>query len=261
MLIDTHNHLDYPDFDHDRETLLNTCGQLGVKRQVVIGVEQSQWARLWATVLAHEELYAALALHPCYLHTHAAEHIDDLKQWLERHASHPKLCALGECGLDYYIDTPDKARQQIVFEEHLKLATAFELPVLLHVRRAHADVIAILKRYKLSRAGIVHAFSGSYEEAREYLKLGFKLGLGGAPTWPQANRMRRVLPRLPLDGIVLETDAPDMAPAMYPGIRNSPTHLPDICAALAEVIGITPDTLAQASTRNACDLFGWNLSE
>ena len=101
--------------------------------------------------------------------------------------------------------------------------------MLLHVRHAHAQVIATLKRFKLRRAGIIHAFAGSYEEAREYLKLGFKLGLGGAATWPQAKRLRQVLPRLPLDAVVLETDSPDMAPAMHPHIRNSPVHLPAIC--------------------------------
>src|SRR5690606_34657817 len=98
----------------------------------------------------------------------------------------------------------------------------------LHVRCSHAATIATLKRFRLPRRGIIHAFAGSYEEAREYLKLGYKLGLGGAPTWPQANRLRKVVPRLPLESIVLETDAPDIAPAMYPHQRNSPQHLPDI---------------------------------
>ncbi|GGL96447.1 TatD family hydrolase [Pseudomonas asuensis] len=259
MLIDTHNHLDFPSFDDDREALLQHCQSLGVQRQVLIGVEESLWSRLWSTALAHEPLYAALALHPCYLDVHREDDIEKLRAWLDQWAGHPKLCALGEFGLDYYIDQPDKPRQQALFESHLELAIEYELPSLLHVRKAHADVIATLKRYKPPKGGIVHAFAGSYEEAREYLKLGFKLGLGGAPTWPQANRLRKVVPRLPLDGIVLETDAPDIAPAMYPGIRNSPVHLPDICAALAELLNITSQELAQASTANACDLFGWDI--
>jgi TatD DNase family protein len=258
ILIDTHNHVDFPGFDNDRETLLQQCSSLGIKRQILIGVEQSLWSRLWSTALAHEPLHAALALHPCYLDVHRESDIDALKEWLDEWAAHPKLCALGEFGLDYYIDQPDKPRQQALFEAQLKLAIDFELPSLLHVRKAHADVIATLKRYKPPRGGIVHAFAGSYEEAREYLKLGFHLGLGGAPTWPQANRLRKVVPRLPLEGIVLETDAPDMAPSMYPGIRNSPTHLPDICAALAELLNVSPDVLAQASTANACTLFKWD---
>ncbi|MCY1372940.1 putative metal-dependent hydrolase YjjV [compost metagenome] len=118
-------------------------------------------------------------------------------------------------------------------------------------------MIATLKRFRLKRAGIIHAFAGSQEEAREYIKLGFKLGLGGAATWPQALRMHRVLAELPLDSVVLETDSPDMAPAMFPGQRNSPAHLPAICAALADIMAISPEQLAAASTANACELFNW----
>jgi TatD DNase family protein len=168
-----------------------------------------------------------------------------------------QLCAVGEFGLDYYLPHLDRERQQSLFEAQLDLAAEFQLPALLHVRRSHAPVTAALKRYKLARGGVIHAFSGSLEEAREYLKLGFKLGLGGAATWPQALRLRKVLAQLPLDAVVLETDSPDMAPAMYPGMRNSPVHLPDICAALAQVMGCTPEALAAASTRNAGELFGW----
>ena len=113
------------------------------------------------------------------------------------------------------------------------------------------------KRIRLPRGGIIHAFAGSQEEAREYIKLGFKLGLGGAATWPQALRMHKVIAQLPLDSVVLETDSPDMAPAMYPGQRNSPEHLPDICAALAVQMGISPSRLAEASTRNGYELFNW----
>jgi len=120
------------------------------------------------------------------------------------------------------------------------------------------QMIATLKRYKLKRTGIVHAFSGSWEEAREYIKLGYKLGLGGAGTWPQAHRMHRVLQQLPLDSIVLETDAPDITPHSHAGQRNSPEFLPDICRELAQLRGISPEELADASYRNSCELFGWN---
>jgi TatD DNase family protein len=125
------------------------------------------------------------------------------------------------------------------------------------VRRSHAAVIATLKRFRLKRAGIIHAFAGSQEEAREYIKLGFKLGLGGAATWPQALRMHRVIATLPLESVVLETDSPDMAPAMFPGQRNSPSHLPAICEALAAIMAVSPEQLANASTANACELFNW----
>ncbi|MNP45723.1 putative deoxyribonuclease YjjV [compost metagenome] len=134
---------------------------------------------------------------------------------------------MGEFGLDYYVQTLDRERQQALFEAQLQLAVDFHLPALLHVRRSHAPVIAALKRFRLQRGGIIHAFSGSLEEAREYIKL------------------------------VLETDSPDMAPAMFPGMRNSPEHLPQIAQAHAELLGITVGELAQVSSRNACELFHW----
>lgn len=257
QLIDTHNHLDFPDFDADRPALLERCRALGVERQVLLGVFQDNWTRVVQLAEQHSELYAALGLHPLYLRQHRPPHLLALRERLQRLEGHPKLCAVGEIGLDYYIETLDRDAQQALFEEQLRIAIDVELPVLLHVRRAHAAVIATLKRLRVPRGGIVHAFAGSREEAREYLKLGFRLGLGGAPTWPQANRLRKVVAELPLEAIVLETDAPDMAPAMYPGQRNSPEHLPAICAALAELRGMSAEELAAASTRNAQEVFGW----
>ena len=257
QLIDTHNHLDCPDFADDRQAVLQRSRDRGVIRQVLLGVFRENWEDVWALVEQEPDLYAALGLHPIYLARHRPEHLTALRDWLERLAGHPKLCAVGEIGLDYYLEDLDRDGQQTIFEDQLRAAIDFELPVLLHVRRSHAAVIATLKRFKPRRQGIIHAFAGSREEAREYLKLGFRLGLGGAPTWPQANRLRKVVPEIPLESIVLETDSPDMAPAMYPGQRNSPEHLPEICAALAELKGISPEELASASTRNAMELFGW----
>ena len=256
-LIDTHTHLDFPDFDADRAEVLARSRALGVERLVVLGVHQANWQRLWDLVLKEDGLYAAFGLHPVYLEQHLPEHLDELRAWLTRLTGHPRLCAVGEFGLDYYLDNLDRQRQQTLFEAQLALAVELELPALLHVRRAHAPTIATLKRYRLKRGGIVHAFAGSYEEAREYLKLGFRLGLGGAATWPQARRLRRVLTQLPLEAMVLETDAPDMAPAMHPNQRNSPEYLADICTELAALRGTTAEELAAASSRNACELFGW----
>ena len=256
-LIDSHTHLDFPDFDADRQQLLTRSKALGVEQMVVLGVYQRNWQRLWDLVQTDHQLYAAFGLHPVYLNEHRPEHVIELGQWLSRLAAHPQLCAVGEIGLDYFLPELDREAQQQLFEAQLQLAADFQLPALLHVRRSHAQVIATLKRFKLQRGGIVHAFAGSREEAREYIKLGFKLGLGGAATWPQALRLRKVIVDLPLDAIVLETDSPDMAPAMYPNQRNSPEHLPDICQALAEVMGISPERLAEATTANARELFGW----
>ncbi len=256
-LIDTHTHLDFDDFDADRQVVLAHCQQQGVERMVVLGVYQRNLQRVWDLALSEPSVYAALGLHPIYLDEHRPEHLEDLRDRLAELAGHPKLCAVGEIGLDYYVETLDRDQQKALFDSQLQMAADFNLPALLHVRRSHADTIATLKRFKLKRSGIIHAFAGSREEAREYIKLGFKLGLGGAATWPQALRMHRVIADLPPDSVVLETDAPDMAPAMYPGQRNSPEHLPDICAALAELMNIPAETLARVSSENACALFGW----
>ena len=257
QLIDSHTHLDFPDFDHDRVPLMAHSRALGVERMVVLGVDQRNWQRLWDLVQTDSQLYAAFGLHPMYLNDHRPEHVTELGEWLNRLAGHPQLCAVGEIGLDYFLPELDRDAQQRLFEAQLQLAADFQLPALLHVRRSHAQVIATLKRFRLKRGGIIHAFAGSREEAREYLKLGFKLGLGGAATWPQALRLRKVIADLALDTIVLETDAPDMAPVMFANQRNSPEHLPAICTALAEVMGVSPEALASASTANACELFNW----
>lgn len=257
-LIDTHTHLDFDPFDHDRTDVIERCQVAGVERILVLGVHQANWERVWQMAQEQQAVYAALGLHPVFLHDHRPEHVAQLRDWLHRLRGEDKLCAIGEIGLDYYIDDPDKERQQQLLEAQLDLAHTFELPVLLHVRRAHAQMIATLKRYALKRTGIAHAFSGSWEEAREYIKLGYKLGLGGAGTWPQAHRMHRVLKQLPLESIVLETDAPDITPHSHAGQRNSPEFLPDICRELAELRGISPEELAEASYRNSCELFGWH---
>lgn len=256
-LIDTHTHLDFPDFDADRSALLAESRALGVRQMVLLGVYRGNWQRVWDLVQSDPDLHAALGLHPVYLDQHRGEDLEHLRDWLARLAGHRQLCAVGEIGLDYYIETLDHDRQQALFEAQLELAVEFNLPALIHVRRSHAAVIATLKRIRPARTGIIHAFAGSFEEAREYIRLGYKLGLGGAATWPQALRMHRVLPKLPLDAVVLETDSPDMAPAMLPGQRNSPAHLPAICAALAQIMGISPERLAEASTTNARQLFNW----
>ncbi|MHC8304152.1 TatD family hydrolase [Pseudomonas sp. PB3P13] len=256
-LIDTHTHLDFPDFDADRATLLADSRALGVRKIVVLGVHQGNWQRVWELVQSDPDLHAAFGLHPVFLDEHRPEHVVELADWLTRLAGHRQLCAVGEIGLDYFIESLDRERQQTLFDTQLQLAADFDLPALIHVRRSHAAVVATLKRFKLKRAGIIHAFAGSKEEAGEYIKLGFKLGLGGAATWPQALRMHRVLAQLPLEAVVLETDAPDMAPAMFPGQRNSPAHLPAICAALAKIMAVSPEQLAAASTANACELFNW----
>ena len=256
-LIDTHAHLDGEEFAQDYASVLAHSQKLGVQRIILPGVMAQGWTRLWELACTEALLWAAPGLHPLYVEQHQAQHITQLGDWLNQWHAHPKLCAIGEIGLDFWHKTQNSAKQQYYLEAQLELAAVFSLPVLLHVRRAHAPMIATLKRHRLQQGGIVHAFSGSLEEAKEYQKLGFYLGLGGAATWPQAKRMQRLLPHIPLEQVVLETDAPDMAPASRPHQRNSPEYLPEICVRLAGIFGVSEHQLAQISYDNACRLFGW----
>lgn len=260
LYIDTHTHLDFADFDADRNAVLADSARLGVRRILLMGVTRNNWDRLWQLVESDTRYYAAFGLHPMFLDQHQPQDLQLLRERLERHASDSRCCAVGEFGVDYFIEELDRQQQQTLFEAQLQIAADMHLPALLHVRRAHAPVIAALKRYQLSRGGIIHAFSGSFEEAREYIRLGFKLGLGGAATWPQAKRMHRVISQLPASSLVLETDSPDMAPAFRPYQRNSPQNLPQICAELAALRGDNAEQLAQQCLHNTCELFNWSVA-
>lgn len=263
LLVDTHNHLGCDDFNNDRIQVLNKSYALGVKRQIMVGVYPEEWQKLYHLANNHTPLYYACGIHPLYTPSPALvnQTFEQLRQLFEQSTQPSKLCALGEIGLDYYVEGFNKNYQQQIFKAQLALAIEFNKPILLHVRRAHADTIAILKEMKFKLGGIAHAFSGSYEEAKEYIRLGFKIGLGGAGTYPQAHRMHRVLKQLPLEAIVLETDAPDISPVNRQGQRNSPEFLPEICQALAEIKEISAEHLATVSTQNACELFRWDITK
>ncbi|MCJ8168491.1 TatD family hydrolase [Atopomonas sediminilitoris] len=260
QLIDTHNHLDFPAFDHDRDAELQHARALGIVRQVLLGVTVEQWPTLWQLCQREPDLFAAFGLHPVYLNQHPSDAIEQLAAQLTLTGSHAKCCAVGEIGLDYYLPELDRNAQKTLFAAQLALAQEHQLPVLLHVRRAHADTIAMLKRMPIARGGIVHAFAGSLEEAREYQKLGFLLGIGGAATWPQAQRLRRTIAALPAEQLVLETDAPDMAPVFLAQQRNNPSALAQIAQQLAELREQPTEQFAAQCSANACRLFGWSPS-
>ncbi len=256
-LIDSHCHLDFSDFDEDRAAVIARSQALGVENMLVVGVTRKDWPRLWNIVNQHPALYGAFGLHPYFLAEHQDGDINVLIEQLRQHAEHPKLCAVGEIGLDFLLKELDPAQQIHLFEQQIAVAAEFNLPVIIHSRRANAQVIAILKHAKLPRAGIIHAFSGSYEEAVEYIKLGFLLGFGGAATWSRATRLQSVLKRLPIDSIALETDSPDMPPEWLAGQRNSPEQLPQICQHLAQTYGMSSKEFAAHTTCNVQRLFGW----
>jgi TatD DNase family protein len=186
-------------------------------------------------------------MHPIYLEVHRPEHLDQLRDLL----ASERPVAVGEIGLDYFVGGLDRAAQQGLFEAQLRLAEEFALPVLLHVRKAHDQVLATLRRLKFSQGGIAHAYSGSAQQAEQYLELGFRLGFGGTLTYERSSRIRTLAQELPLEAIVLETDAPDIVTAAHRGERNSPEYLPEVLAALAAVRGEAPAYLAAATTHNA----------
>jgi TatD DNase family protein len=190
-------------------------------------------------------------LHPVYLERHREGDLRDLEERLTR----DRPLAVGEIGLDFLVEGLDHARQQRLFEAQLTLARDAGLPVLLHVRKAHDQVLSILKRIRVI-GGIAHAFNGSLQQAGRYMDLGFRLGFGGMLTYQRSSRLRALARQLPLTALVLETDAPDMTVAAHRGERNSPEYLPDCLQALAEVRDEAPEAVAAQTSTNACELLG-----
>ncbi len=245
-IIDSHCHIDVADFDADRDAVLADCRALGVRRIVVPGVVAPGWDNLLQVCRQQQGLYPALGLHPVYLDEHGA---DDLKLLAQRLACESDVVAVGEIGLDFFIADLDRQAQIALFEAQLAIAANVDLPVILHVRKAHEQVLSILKRFR-PKGGIVHAFNGSLEQAQQYIDLGFKLGFGGMITYERASKLRGLAKQLPLECMVLETDAPDMSGLPCRGQRNSPQYLPQYLAVLAELRGESVKQVAAVTTQN-----------
>jgi TatD DNase family protein len=249
-LIDSHCHLDFEAFDHDRDEVLQHCQQLGVTDIIVPGVTAETWDRL-ITVCQHtEKLHPALGLHPMFMAEHKTEHLALLSDYVENY----KPIAIGEIGLDFYLDDHDKQSRLDLFEAQLIIARDANLPVILHVRKAHDQTLSLLKKYQITK-GIVHAFSGSQQQAQLYIKQGFLLGIGGALTYDRAIKLRGLFTTLPISSVVLETDSPDMPLANMGSNRNSPENIPKILKTLAKLRNETPEYLASETTHNVSSLF------
>lgn len=254
MLIDTHCHLDAAEYDSDRDAVARRALEAGVGRIIVPSVAAFNFQ---ATVNCRQYpgVEIALGMHPMYVHIHKEAHLAQLEEAIRAH----QPVAIGEIGLDRFqscIDRPgvldhDLTMQEFYFTEQLKLARQYNLPVLLHIRRANDQILKFLRRIMVP-GGIAHAFNGSMQQAREFIKLGFKLGFGGAFTYTRATNLRNLAMELPLDSIVLETDGPDIPPEWIARQRNEPAELPRIAAVLAELRRISVDDVSQATTANAC---------
>ncbi|OUR64267.1 DNAase [Methylophaga sp. 42_25_T18] len=249
-LIDSHCHLDFNVFDDDRSTVLANCQQLGINDIIIPGVTANTWDRLLTVCQQSTMLHPALGMHPMFMDQHQAEYIDQLNAYVSEH----KPVAIGEIGLDFYIADHDKQSQIELFEQQLAIAHQHNLPVILHVRKAHDQTLALLKKHQIT-AGIVHAFSGSEQQANNYIKQGFLLGIGGVITHERATRLRKLFSSLPLSNIVLETDAPDMPLANMPDIRNTPENIPRIVATLAELRAESQEQIADISSQNVRQIF------
>lgn len=261
-LFDTHTHFDVPDFDHDRGQLAHAAKAVGVERLILIGFVQSRFKNLVQSQHFLNQLpdapqsYLAPGLHPVYIEQHQPSHLADLEQLLETEA----CVAIGEIGLDSFLkqhkQTDAFQKQQDFFSAQLELARQFDKPVLLHIRKSHAETLSILKQHQFKLGGIAHAFSGGIEEAKAFIKLGFKIGVTGQITNPNAKKLHSVVHAIGAEHLVLETDCPDMTPLCCQSsteqrTRNTPVNLPYVLTGLAQSLHLAPDILALQLWQNS----------
>jgi len=249
-LVDTHCHLDDGEFDRDRDEVIARAREAGVWRQIVPAVDAASWPKLREVCAQDDGLHPAYGLHPMLLDRHTDAHLEELRDWIARE----RPVAVGECGLDYFVEGLDPQRQQHFFDGQLEIAREFDLPVIVHARRAVDAVIASIRRVGGLR-GVVHSFSGSEEQARQFWKQGFLLGLGGPVTYERANRLRRLAASMPLEFLLLETDAPDQPDSELRGQRNEPARITRVLRTIAELRGVETEEVARETTANAERLF------
>ena len=258
MLIDTHCHLDAPEFDTDRATVIAQTLAAGVQAIVIPAVMQKNQQIVRDLAHQFDGGYYALGIHPMYVRYSKEEDLADVELAIQtaQNAGDKKLVAMGEIGLDFFVEEIktglERERQEFFYKEQLKMARKYQLPVLLHVRRSQDILLKYLRQIKVC-GGIAHAFNGSHQQAQAFIELGFCLGFGGTLTFTRSQQIRRLATEIDLQHIVLETDAPDLPPAWLreEKPRNSPAYLPEIAKVLAELRGISFEALVAATGENA----------
>lgn len=259
-LFDSHCHFDFPEFDADRDFIWQECLASGIKGILLPGVTPDQWLRTERMCHQNPGWHYSVGIHPHWTaavglkSTEHLELLNQLRQEVLRHLQSPRCCALGETGLDELIETPRHLLEYLLIW-HLQLAIETNKPVILHSVRAHHYLLPILKQYRPARGGVVHAFSGSYEIAKQYWDAGFYLGIGGTISYERAAKTRAAVQKMPLESLVLETDAPDMPLQGFQGQRNSPQQLMAVAGCLAQLRSQPIETVAQQTTDNAHRLF------
>lgn len=275
FFIDSHCHFDFSDFDVDRKKIWRDSNSRGVLAAVIPGIAVDEWRRAKKICQEFNALYFSVGVHPWWVEQlfgvgvkvkgakrpENAKRVEDVIPALRQQhidALKDKKCvAIGECGLDKMI-AASVEHQYEVFDYQVKLAAEYHLPLIIHSRKAHGEVMHHLNKVSLSRGGVVHAFSGGETLAKQYVERGFYLGVGGSITYERAKKTRETIRKMPLSCIVLETDAPNMPIQGRQGQRNSPEYLPEIAQVVAEIKGVTVEEVAQKTTENSCRLFSLN---
>jgi TatD DNase family protein len=253
MLVDSHCHLDFPALAEEGAAIVERAGAAGVRAIQTIGTRLDGFDRVLAIAAAHPGVYCSVGVHP---HRAANEPIDGPAPLLAR-SEHPKVIGIGESGLDYHYDHSPREAQAAVFRAHIAAARASGLPLIVHTREADQDTIAMLRDAMAEGrfTGVIHCYSSSPELATEALELGLYLGIGGILTFRRSDQLRRTVRELPLDRLLLETDAPYLAPEPLRGQRNEPAYVARIAAALADLKGIAIAEVERATTANFFRLF------
>lgn len=255
MLVDTHCHLDFDRFDDDRGAVVDRAVAAGVERIVVPALDLDNCSAVLALTEQFEQVFAAVGVHP----NSSAEWQDEWVGQIRAFARHDKVVAIGEIGLDYYWDRSPKAVQHRALAMQLELAAELELPVIIHNRESDRDVLRLLDASSLngrSEPGVLHSFSTGWETAGQALELGYYLGFTGPVTYKKADELRSVAARVPLDRVLVETDAPFLAPQQHRGKRNEPAYVTYVAERIAEVRGMETAEIARHTTENARQLFG-----
>lgn len=253
MLFDTHTHLDAAQFDGDREEVIARAVEHGVTRMINVGFNRETIPSTMKLAETYDFIYAAVGWHP----QDAITMKDGDLEWIAELCGHKKVVAIGEIGLDYYWDTSPKDVQHAVFRKQIGLARSLNMPIVIHNRDAHEDVIRILREEKASEVGgVMHSFSGSWETAKMCLDLGFHISFGGPITFKNAKQPKEVLKQVPNDRLLIETDSPYLTPHPFRGKRNESAHVRLVAEMAAELKGISLEELAEITTKNGLELFG-----
>lgn len=251
MLVDTHAHIDDVKYDEDRDEMVVRAKEYGVTRIITMGDTMVSSSNAIKLAEKYDCVYAGAGVHPQEALSLMPGDYDTLAQWM----THPKVKVLGEIGLDYYYENASREKQQEIFIRQLDVARQMHMPVSIHDRDAHGDTMAILKKEGRGLTGSIHCFSGSYEMAKELLKMGWFLGVDGPLTFKNAAKLPEIIAKIPLERLLLETDSPYLAPVPKRGRRNEPAYVKYIAEKVAEVRGISFEEVASQTTQNAINVF------